>query len=360
MFFSVFKCFGNQEINQPAIREILIYPRVVFFMEKKLKLALIGARGHVGYVTRVLKDLPELDLCAVSSGSSESAETLINISRDLGYSARVYDDYITMLDTEKPDIVSVCGPFELHARMCCDCLERNIHVFCEKPIALSLEELDMIRASYKKCAPGTKIISMVGFRGEAPFRTAYDAVQKGLIGKVKMINTRKSYKLGKRPAYYHDRKTYGGTIPWVGSHALDWICWFGGAKFKTIHAIHDTSDNGGNGTLEMAALVTCVLENNVMASASIEFLRPAGAPTHGDDQVRVAGTQGVVEVMHGKVTLITADVCRELELLPERGIFYDFARHILYGEPCVVDAEETFELTRACLEARDFADQHEI
>ena len=330
-------------------------------MEKKLKLALIGARGHVGYVLRVLKDLPEVSVCAVSSGSSESAEPLAGNCRNLGQDPKIYNDYISMLDNEKPDIVSVCGPFELHAKMCCDCLERNISVFCEKPIALSLEELEQIRAAYDKCdKEKVKIISMVGFRGEAPFRTAYDAVSKGLIGKVKMINTRKSYKLGNRAAYYHKRETYGGTIPWVGSHALDWILWFGKADFKSIYAVHDTADNGGNGDLEMTALVSCVLENNVMASASIEYLRPAAAPTHGDDQVRVAGTRGVVEVMHGKVTLITSEEYKELELLPERGIFYDFARHILYGEPCVVDAEETFELTRACLAARDFADQNKI
>lgn len=330
-------------------------------MEKKLKLALIGARGHVGYVLRVLKDLPEVSVCAVASGSDESAEPLADNCRNLGHDPKIYADYISMLDTEKPDVVSVCGPFELHAKMCCDCLERNISVFCEKPIALSLPELDDIRTAYSKCDQDkVKIISMVGYRGEAPFRTAYDVVQKGLIGKVKMINARKSYKLGNRPAYYHKRATYGGTIPWVGSHALDWILWFGNANFKSVFAMHDTADNGGNGDLEMTALFTGVLENNIMASASIEYLRPAAAPTHGDDQVRIAGTAGVVEVMHGKTTLITATECKELELLPERGIFYDFMRHILYGEPCVVDAESTFELTRACLAARDYADLNKI
>ena len=65
---------------------------------------------------------------------------------------------------------------------------------------------------------------------------------------------------------------------------------FGGAKFKHLHAIHDSSDNAGLGDLEMTALVTCVLENNIMASASIDYLRPAAAATHGDDQVRIAGT----------------------------------------------------------------------
>lgn len=331
-------------------------------MEKKLKLAFIGARGHVGYVLGVLKDLPELDVCGVASGGEEPVENLVKYVEQAGRETpKAYADYIEMLDTEKPDIVSVCGPFELHAQMCCDCLERNIHVFCEKPVALTLEDLDKISAAYAKCDPEkVKFISMVGYRGEAPFRTAYDIVQKGLIGKVKMVNTRKSYKLGVRPGYYHDRATYGGTIPWVGSHAFDWIYWMGGAKFKSIQAMHDTSDNCGNGDLEMTALVTCVLENNVLASASIDYLRPAAAPTHGDDQVRVAGTKGVVEVMHGKVTLITAEESREVELLPERGVFYDFARHILYGEPCVVDAEATIELTRACLVARDYADQHHI
>ena len=305
-------------------------------MEKKLKLALIGARGHVGYVFKALPDLPEVDLCAVSSGSGESAEPLVQNAEAKGFSPKVFDDYLALLDAAKPDVVSVCGPFELHAKMCCEALERGISVFCEKPIALELADLDMIR-------------------------TAYDAVKRGLVGKVKMINTRKSYKLGIRPAYYHARATYGGTIPWVGSHALDWIYWMGGnAKFKTVHAIHDTADNRGNGDLEMTALFTCVLENDIMGSASIDYLRPAAAPTHGDDQVRVAGTLGVVEVMHGKVTLITETEAKELELLPERGIFYDFARHLLYGEPCVVDAEATFELTRACLAARDCADRNRI
>lgn len=324
---------------------------------EKLKLALIGNRGHVGYVFRVLNQLPELDLCAVSSGCEQSADALVNNAKKAGFAPVVYDDWVEMLDRAQPDIVSVCGPFELHAQMCCEALKRNIHVFCEKPIALELEELEEIRSVYDRCDKNkVKIISMVGFRGEAPFRTAFDAVQRGLAGKVKMINCRKSYKLGKRGDYYRQRSTYGGTIPWVGSHAMDWMLWFGGAKFKHLHAIHDSSDNAGLGDLEMTALVTCVLENNIMASASIDYLRPAAAATHGDDQVRIAGTLGVVEVAHGKTTLITAEKTEELELLPERGIFYDFVRHILYNEPCVVDAEETFELTRACLEARNKAD----
>ena len=172
-----------------------------------------------------------------------------------------------------------------------------------------------------------------------------------------MVNTRKSYKLGERPDFYRARKTYGGTIPWVGSHALDWALWFSGAKsFKNLEACHTVSDNRGHGELEMAALVMGVMDNGVMISASIDYLRPSTAPTHGDDRVRVAGTEGVIEVMKGAVTLINADGEKNLELVEQRGIFYDFALHLLDGEEALVNAEQTFELTRACLVARDKAD----
>ena len=61
--------------------------------------------------------------------------------------------------------------------------------------------------------------------------------------------------------------------------------------------------------------------------------------------------------MKGEVTLINADGEQKLEPLPMRGIFYDFALHLLDGEEALVDAAQTFELTRACLEARDKADK---
>ena len=325
---------------------------------EQLNTALIGSRGHWGYFKNAVERIDRINWVAYSPGCADSPQRVIDAAADMGKKIKVYDDYIEMLDTEKLDCVVIDGPVHLHAEMCCEALKRNIHVFCEKPIALTLEDLQKIEDTYKNCAPGVEIISMVGLRAEANFLTAYKAVKSGAIGKVKMVNTRKSYKLGQRPAFYTERATYGGTIPWVGSHALDWVLWFSGAKtFKNIEAFHSTSDNRNHGELEMTALVMAVMDNGVLASASIDYLRPSTAPTHGDDRVRVAGTDGVIEVMKGEVTLINADGEQKLEPLPMRGIFYDFALHLLDGEEALVDAAQTFELTRACLEARDKADK---
>ena len=326
---------------------------------EKLNTALIGSRGHWGYFKNAVERIDRINWVAYSPGCADSPQRVIDTAADMGKKINVYENYIEMLDKEELDCVVIDGPFDLHAEMCCEALKRNIHVFCEKPIALTLEDLQKIEDTYKNCAPGVEIISMVGLRAEKAFLTAYRAVQSGAIGKVKMVNTRKSYKLGERPAFYKERETYGGTIPWVGSHALDWVLWFSGAKsFKTIEAFHSTADNRNHGELEMTALVTAVMDNGVLASASIDYLRPSTAPTHGDDRVRVAGTDGVIEVAHGKCTLINNAGVKEIELAENRGIFYDFVRAVLDDKPGIVSSEETFELTRACLAARDNADMN--
>ena len=326
---------------------------------EKTKVALLGRRGHWGYALKGLKDLAdEVEVVGISTGCEDDPAAMAEIVKDfLGIEPKIYEDYKVMLDEAGADVVVIDGPYHRHAEMCIEALKRNLHVFCEKPIALELDDLEAIRAAYKAAKPGTELISMVGLRAERAFATAYKAVQDGVIGKVKMVNARKSYKLGKRPAFYSDRATYGGTIPWVGSHALDWIRWFGGAPFEKVYAFSNSDDNHDNGTMEMTATCCFELANKVVASASIDFLRPATAPTHGDDRVRVAGTEGVIEVTYGVVTLINADGVKELELLPERGIFYDFIRHLRYGEAAYTNAEETFELTRACLVTRNCADQ---
>jgi predicted dehydrogenase len=53
-----------------------------------------------------------------------------------------------MLDATRPDIVAVCTPPWLHLEHVLLALKHGCHVFCEKPLAESLEEADeMIRAS---------------------------------------------------------------------------------------------------------------------------------------------------------------------------------------------------------------------
>ena len=322
-----------------------------------MKLCMIGARGHSYYVLNDLPKLNDLKLTAVASGD-ENPSSLLARTEEL--KPKSYADWRNMLDVEKPDVLSIDGPFELHAEMCTEALKRNIHVFCEKPIAFSLEDLAAIRKAYE--ASSATIMSMTALRYEPAFYTAYQIMKAGKIGKVMLIQARKSYKLRTRPDFYKKRATYGGTIGWVGSHAIDWIQWFSGSSFATAYATQTTEENQGHGELEIAAQCLFTMKNGVLAQASIDFLRAPNAPTHGDDRVRVVGTKGAVEVELGKVFLTGEDGFQEITELqtPELGFFEAFMRSIKGECAPPASAEETFETTLACIMAQKAADEHKI
>lgn len=325
-----------------------------------MKLCMIGMRGHSCYVFESLNEIPGIELAAVSAGCPEDSPVpLLENAAKCGFSPRVHDDWREMLDREKPDIVCIDGKYDLHAEMCVEAARRNIHIFCEKPIALTLESLDAIENELKTSS--SKLVSMVGLRYDPAMYHAHRLVADGAIGKVKLIYAQKSYRLGTRPDFYKDRATYGGTIPWVGSHALDWIMWFADSGFASVAATQTSEDNFGNGSMEIAAQAIFTMKSGALAEASIEYLRPAAAPSHGDDRVRVAGTSGVIEVRDGHIILIDADGQRTIEPdTPGRKIFSDFVFGLEGRRDCLVDTRQSLDLTRACLLTRQAADDATI
>ncbi|MBI2640130.1 MAG: Gfo/Idh/MocA family oxidoreductase [Candidatus Sungbacteria bacterium] len=79
-----------------------------------------------------------VEVVAMCGRTKESANVKI---QELGISAVAYDDFELMLDTEGPDVVSVCSPPELHCEHTVKIARRGIHVAIEKPVALNKREL---------------------------------------------------------------------------------------------------------------------------------------------------------------------------------------------------------------------------
>jgi len=177
-----------------------------------------------------------------------------------------------------------------------------------------------------------------------------------------MLNGQKSYKAGKRSPLFHQRETYGGTIPWVGIHALDWVLWFSGQKVKTVSAVQSAMVNNGNGSMETTAICLFQLEDEVVAHINIDYLRPQNADTHGDDRIRIAGTSGVIEVRGGNVYLINGDAKGEhiLPLQQPPKIFQDFVESLDGKKSCLITAEQSLYFTRVCLTAQKAADCGQI
>ena len=323
-----------------------------------MKIAVIGNLGHLNYLFEDLPKLPECEVVAACSAGGMTPDWTLSAMQELKRPApALFEDYKSMLNAVKVDIVVIGGPFEERAAMCKYAMERNIAVFTEKPAAITLEELSMLEDTVKSC--NGVLYGMMGIRFEAPFYTALKLINSGLIGQVKLIYTRKSYKIGKRPEYFFSRNTYGGTIPWVGIHAMDWIACCNAGKFTAVRAIQHYGEKS-RGTLETAAHCLFTLDSGAIASADIDYMRPTGAATHGDDRLRAVGENGVIEVAAGKVELITPEktVAPELET-PELGCFGQLVRD-LQNQSANLAAETllTCQVTRAALTAQLAADKN--
>lgn len=329
---------------------------------KTRTLAILGSQGHIGDVLRELPGVPEFRLTAISpAGQSEPFDGVTRFCAERSIAPAVHTDWRTLLDRDRPDAVVVCGPFELHAEMCIAAIERGIHVLTEKPAALTETDYHRLKAA-AEAHPHVHLAAMMKSRFDPGFFAAHRLVSSGAIGDLRLLEARKSYKLGTRPGYYHDRATYGGTIPWVGSHAVDWVLWLAGsARPVTVFAAHSGQHNAANGTMERSALLHLTLEGGRFASVAIDYFRPPTAPTHGDDYIRAVGSRGVLEARPGSLHLINDEHNGPLEVTPpERTQLRDFFDHITGERPSITHTSQTLHLTETCLLALRSADTGQV
>lgn len=302
-----------------------------------MKVCFIGACGHWKQAYCYLKTRQDILFCGFAPGSPEEMQ-YDSIDKEILY----FSDYRTMLDKVKPDLAIVSPVFGITGQIIIECASRRINVFSEKPIASSFEELEQVRDAVNKS--GIRFCAMHYLRFTPAFFYAAKMVRDGKIGKLQMITAQKSYKYGTRPDWYHIPDLYGGTIPWVGIHAIDWIAYFSGKRFVSV-----TAQSVGNSP-EMAALCQFRLEDNVIASANIDYYRPEAAETHGDDRIRCVGTEGILEVIGGKISLIHQEGI--FEYCPDTAP--ELLEEFLNGNS-PLSCEEIFDITKAAIAAKESA-----
>ena len=272
-----------------------------------MKVVQIGAAGHYAYALETMKKY-QMDFAAVSFPDVEDGKerAMRNFER-FGFAPVVYDDAETMLKEQNPDIVIVNTVMYENSRYAAMALAMGMSVFCEKPVATTLEKLNQLEYIYKEAKTKKKNIGFCGMFGIdylTHFETAYRFVKDGGIGEVMLANGQKSYRMGNRAGYYSDRKLYGGTIPWFAIHAIEWVTRLGGLRPVMATAYGSTAHNAGNGDMEASTLTLFGCEGGKMASVTADVLRPAAAPSHGDDRIRLVGSEGILEVRGGAVTVI--------------------------------------------------------
>jgi len=104
-----------------------------------------------------------------------------------GGKADEYTEYRKVLDRKDIDVVSIVTPDHWHVKIAIEALEAGKHVFCQKPLTLTLEENKLIRAACQKHKDKIFFVGTQQRSTRDKFVRAVNMVQKGLIGDVKKI-----------------------------------------------------------------------------------------------------------------------------------------------------------------------------
>ncbi|MCX6034958.1 MAG: inositol 2-dehydrogenase [Chloroflexi bacterium] len=147
-------------------------------MTRKIKIAVIGT-GRMGsvHVRNIARLIPEADLVAICDIRLEVAQA---VADELGI-RRVVKDYHELLADKDIETILIATSTNTHAFIMKDVAAASKHIFCEKPLALNLAEIDEALAAVEKA--GVKL--QVGFnrRFDKSFRQVREIVASGEIGR---------------------------------------------------------------------------------------------------------------------------------------------------------------------------------
>lgn len=318
-----------------------------------MNVGLIGLKGHQG---TVLNELAEAG-CRLAAVCDDDPAALAGVPSWPAANAdtRTYQDFQQMLDREQLDLICEAGTDNLRGGIITACAERGLHVICEKPLAFTVDELAEVREAVLRS--GIQLTMLLTMRFEPTYRLIREQVAAGVIGEVCQASMQKSYRLGTRPAWQCSRATFSGIIPFIGIHALDLIRFTSAREFTRGAGFCANTGHPEIGDLEDSACLALQLDNGASAGVRLDYCRPAAAPTHGDDRLRIAGNLGVIESLSGVVTLITADAGpRQLPLPAPGREFVNFVRSIRGEEPSEAPAEECFRISEIVLKLRHAAE----
>ena len=195
-----------------------------------LGIGLIGA-GRMGavYAHQLTMGIAGAALVAVADHNLTQAQAIAAQS-DIAAS---YDDYLALLARDDIDAVLIATPTHTHVEIVKAAAAAKKHIFCEKPLALTIRDCDAAIAATEQAS----VKLQVGFmrRFDRAYVAAKQKIDEGVIGAPVMFKA--TSRDPKRTTLdYARRETSGGLIADLGIHDLDLARWLMGSEVDRVFA----------------------------------------------------------------------------------------------------------------------------
>ncbi|MDF2588733.1 MAG: oxidoreductase family [Anaerocolumna sp.] len=204
-----------------------------------MKYALIGCgRISVNHIAAALEN--NLDIVALCDIVPENMVEKFKVF-NLPNTIRMYTNYIDMLEKEKPELVAIATESGSHAQIALDCINSNCNVIIEKPIALSLFDVDKIieAASLK----GVKVCACHQNRFNKSIQKIREAIEEKRFGR--LFHGTAHIRWNREESYYTQapwRGTWeqdGGALMNQCIHNIDLLRWMMGDEILEVVGFTD-------------------------------------------------------------------------------------------------------------------------
>lgn len=197
--------------------------RSILGANDRLKVGIIGVGGMGNsHLNRMLedKDALNIDIAAVCDVYTRRMKKAKDACGGDGYM-----DYRELLDQKDIDAVFIVTPDHWHSKISIEAMEAGKHVYCEKPMTLTVEQAFEVKEAVKKYK---KVFQVgPGRTGDARFWKAGEIIQAGDLGKVTWAQGgyNRNVKDGAFNSWFPIDETAGPAKS--GDDYINWDMWLG-------------------------------------------------------------------------------------------------------------------------------------
>lgn len=317
-------------------------------MANKIRFGIVGTGTIAHRFAEAIKNVPEAELIAVASRTSENAEKFGN---EFNIPVR-FDSYKKMAQSDLIDAAYIAVPHSGHIGCSCLMMRGGKHVICEKPMAVNTREAEemfscakennvlLMEAMWARLVPGTiKLLQLV---------------EDGVLGEIRGVEGKFCYTMDEDEMDHHVFKLEngGGSLLDVGVYGLNFASWYLGKDVAEINAQSDFY----NGTDSHTCAILKYKNGAIAELSSATLLRK---PNEG----YVYGTKGYAHVNRfyapQEIELVLNDGRHETIATPYRGNGFEeqishFCRCVSNGltQSPVITPEQTLYITKQMDEIR--------
>lgn len=255
-----------------------------------IKFAVIG-HGHIGQRhCAMIANNPEAKLIAVADSNPLQLKS-IDSSRVATYTSI---DELLANHSEELDIVCICTPNNLHTQQALLCINNNLHVIIEKPMALS--KADAEEVIFRSLQKQKLVFCVMQNRYSPPSQWLKSLMEEKKLGEIYHIQVNCFWNRDDR---YYQKGTWrgslnqdGGTLFTQFSHFIDLLFWLFG-DIDDISAVFADFNHQESTDFEDTGIVTLRFKNKTLGTINYST---AVWDSNMESSISIIGEKGSVKV----------------------------------------------------------------